>query len=181
MLGRSDGGAVHHRHVGPVTHYDVLGVPPTAPTSEVRRAYVALARRHHPDREGGDADTMRAVNEAWATLRDPQRRAGYDRAIGGPGGVGGAAPSAEARPATDLEDLLADLGDDTPIGGVVVLPRWLSLVPVAVFAASLALGFVGLLFSSAAALAVAVGFFAVSCAMFLMAPFVALLASRRGR
>ena len=89
---------------------------------EVRQAYVALARQHHPDRAGGDADAMRAVNDAWATLRDPARRATYDRDAA-------AAPPTPARPApeprarTDLEDLLADLEDDTPLGGQVVLPR----------------------------------------------------------
>ena len=167
-----------------MTHYEVLGVAPTAPIAEVRRAYVALARQHHPDRAGGDADSMRAINDAWATLRDPDRRATYDRGLGR--GRLTAAPaetrpaSAETGPVSDLDDLLADLEDDTPVGGQVVLPRWLSLVPVAMFVASVAMVVVGMLFSSSAALSVAFLLFALSCAMFLMAPFVALLASRRG-
>jgi hypothetical protein len=162
-----------------VTHYEVLGVAPTAPTSEVRRAYVALARRHHPDRDGGDADSMRAINDAWATLRDPARRASYDRAIGG--GPTPPAPVAPARSAapSELDDLLADLEDDTPLGGQIVLPGWLSLVPVAAFAASVLVFVASLLFSSAPALALSVALFALACALFLMAPFVALLASRR--
>jgi hypothetical protein len=61
----------------------------------------------------------------------------------------------------------------------VVLPRWLSLLPVAAFVASIAMVVAGMLFSSSAALSLAFVFFASSCAMFLMAPFVALLASRR--
>jgi len=160
-----------------VNHYDVLGVTPTAPTSEVRRAYVSLARRHHPDRDGGDADTMRAVNDAWSTLRDPDRRATYDRTLGR---VRSVAPAATETPmASDLDDLFDDLDDDTPFGGRVVLPRWLSLVPVATFAASVAMLVAGMLFSSSPALSLAFVLFAASCAMFLMAPFVALLASRR--
>jgi hypothetical protein len=158
-----------------VTHYEVLGVAPTAPTSEVRRAYVTLARRHHPDRAGGDADTMRAINDAWATLRDPHRRASYDLALGRVT----TAHVGEPRTASDLDDLLADLDDDTPLGGRVVLPRWLSLLPVAAFVASIAMVVAGMLFSSSAALSLAFVCFASSCAMFLMAPFVALLASRR--
>ena len=71
--------------------------------------------------------------------------------------------------------------DDTPLGGQVVLPKWLSLIPVATFAASVGMGMLGMLFSSAAALSLAFALFALSCALFLMAPFVALLASRRGR
>jgi curved DNA-binding protein CbpA len=162
-----------------MTHYDVLGVPPNAPTSEVRRAYVTLARRHHPDRDGGDAGAMRAINDAWTTLRDPDRRATYDLALRATAVP--ASPDTAASPArSDLDDLLADLADDTPLGGRVVLPRWVSLVPVGTFAASLGALFVGLVFSSRGALGAAVALFALSCALFLMAPFVALLASRRG-
>ncbi len=47
--------------------YDVLGVSPGASQAEIRRAYLTLARRHHPD-AGGDADEMRRLNEAWAAL-----------------------------------------------------------------------------------------------------------------
>jgi molecular chaperone DnaJ len=43
--------------------YAVLGVRPDARPDDIRRAWVALARRHHPDR-GGDPDAMLAVNEA---------------------------------------------------------------------------------------------------------------------
>jgi hypothetical protein len=157
------------------THYDVLGVRPGAPTSEVRRAYVTLARQHHPDRPGGDADVMRAVNDAWATLRDPARRASYDLDVGR-----SAPPTISSEPPTSSEadDLWSDLLDDTPIGGPVVLPRWLALLPVAVFGASVAMFLVALLFAAERAIAIAIALFMVSCVMFLVAPFVALLASR---
>ncbi len=159
-----------------MTHYEVLGVRSTAPTSEVRRAYVTLARRHHPDRAGGDDEAMRAINDAWTTLRDPDRRARYDHALRAvrPGPSEAATP-----PRSEAADRLADLEDDTPLGGQIVLPGWLSLVPAATFAASVAGVLIGLVFDSTAALSVAVGLFALSCTMFLMAPFVALLASRR--
>jgi hypothetical protein len=162
----------------PVTLYEVLGVAPSAPAAEVRQAYVALARLHHPDRDGGDADVMRAVNEAWATLGDPDRRASYDRSLRG---SARAAPAAEPSmpPRSDAEDLLADLADDTPLGGRVVLPPWISLLPVGVFALSVGAFCAGVLFSSTTALASAIALFALSCAMFLVAPFVALLTSRR--
>lgn len=159
-----------------MTHYEVLGVSPTAPTSEVRRAYVGLARRHHPDRAGGDAEAMRAVNDAWTILRDPVRRADYDRSLVP---VVTSTDPMEPPTTTDLEDLLADLEDDTPLGGRVVLPRWLSLVPVGVFVASIGMFVTGLLFSASSALAMSLALFALSCVLFLSAPFVALLASRR--
>ena len=158
-----------------MSHYDVLGVRREAATLEVRGAYLALARLHHPDRHGGDTTRMQALNEAWAVLGDPQRRAAYDRGLDAP------APRPEPHrppPRTDAEDLLDDLADDRPIGGRVVLPGWMSLLPPASFAASVVLFVGGGLFGSAPMLALAVVAFVASCALFLAAPFVALLGSR---
>ena len=64
---------------GTTTHYQRLGVAPTATQPEIRAAYRDLARLHHPDVSDADADAaMVAVNEAWYVLRDPARRAAYD-------------------------------------------------------------------------------------------------------
>jgi hypothetical protein len=60
-----------------VTHYDVLGVAVGASRADIHRAYLALARRHHPD-AGGDHAAMRKINEAWAVLSDNARRRRYD-------------------------------------------------------------------------------------------------------
>ncbi len=68
------------------THYDVLGVAPSADHAEVRRAYHKAARRWHPDRFVGKPtaeaeraeSTMRRLNEAWEILGDHQRRKSYD-------------------------------------------------------------------------------------------------------
>jgi curved DNA-binding protein CbpA len=62
-----------------VNPYEVLGVERTASDTEIRRAYVALARRFHPDTNPGGEERMRAVNEAWAVLGDRVRRAEFDR------------------------------------------------------------------------------------------------------
>jgi hypothetical protein len=163
-----------------VTHYSVLGVDSAASPAEIRRAYLALARAHHPDRAGGDATIMRAVNDAWAALGDPGQRARYDRSLGGrrPAWPGGDEPLPVRH---DADDLRADLADDTPFGGRVVLPRWMSLLPVAAFAASIGLFVVGLTFGSTPAIAMSVAVFMASCALFLAAPFVALLTSRRSQ
>ncbi|MEM9710703.1 MAG: J domain-containing protein [Actinomycetota bacterium] len=68
-----------------VTHYDVLGIGPDASHDVVRRAYRALAREVHPDHhEGDDAGAgaaMARLNEAWAVLSDPERRAHYDALV----------------------------------------------------------------------------------------------------
>jgi hypothetical protein len=158
-----------------MTHYEVLGVAPDASVREVRRAYVRLAHTHHPDHAGGDSETMRALNDAWTTLRDPAQRDRYDRSLRP------VMPAPEPRVRSDVEDLMADLADDTPLGGTVVLPGWYSLAPVAAFVVSLALFGAAMLFGSQPALALAMGLFVVSCVLFVVSPFVAMLASRRGR
>lgn len=62
--------------------YATLGVARDATALQVARAHRQLAKRHHPDlHEGADeaAERMRRINEAWAILSDPIRRAAYDR------------------------------------------------------------------------------------------------------
>jgi curved DNA-binding protein CbpA len=164
---------------GAATHYEVLGVPPTATQATLRDAYVVLARRHHPDVAGGDAARMRAINAAWTTLGDPERRARYDRSLAG-WPAAGATESADDDTSAVLDDLLADLDDDTPIGTTVRLPGWMSLVPVGLFVLSIASFALGALLGAPALIGAAITAFLLSCLLFIAAPFVALLASRRG-
>jgi curved DNA-binding protein CbpA len=72
--------------------YTILGVSPGASDDEVRKAYHARARHLHPDVVGESGlDEMRALNEAWAVLKDPQKRAAHDSAKGhSRGGAAGA-------------------------------------------------------------------------------------------
>jgi curved DNA-binding protein len=58
-------------------YYQTLGVNRGASADEIKRAYRGLAMKHHPDR-GGDANTFKQVQEAYATLSDDQKRAEYD-------------------------------------------------------------------------------------------------------
>ncbi len=51
----------------------MLGISPSASWQEIERAYRAKARIHHPD-HGGDGDTMRALNEAYALLKRSRLR-----------------------------------------------------------------------------------------------------------
>ncbi|WBL36971.1 DnaJ domain-containing protein [Tepidiforma flava] len=62
-------------------YYAELEVAATASFEEVRAAYRRLARAHHPDVNPSEeaAERMRRINEAWEVLRDPARRAEYDR------------------------------------------------------------------------------------------------------
>lgn len=59
-------------------YYAELNVPPTANFAALHVAYRDRARRIHPDVIGDDT-AMKRLNEAWDTLRHPDRRATYDR------------------------------------------------------------------------------------------------------
>ena len=72
--------------------YEVLGVPRDASDSDVKAAYRKLALQYHPDRNPGDAaaeEQFKRISEAYATLRDPEKRAWADR---GGARAGGPAP-----------------------------------------------------------------------------------------
>ena len=55
----------------------MLGVSPTASGAEIKAAYRALVKQHHPD-AGGDDRTILALNAAWEVLRDADRRRRHD-------------------------------------------------------------------------------------------------------
>ena len=62
--------------------YDVLGIPRDADAAAIRKAYRALAKRHHPDLNPGDKAaeaTFKSVSTANDLLSDPEKRAAFDR------------------------------------------------------------------------------------------------------
>lgn len=62
--------------------YDILGVPKTATTDEIKSAYRKLAKKHHPDLNPGKKDAEQKFKEAVNAhdlLSDPVKRARYDR------------------------------------------------------------------------------------------------------
>jgi curved DNA-binding protein CbpA len=85
--------------------YAVLGLPPTATTDEIRRAYLRQVRVHHPDTRPIPQsmpfadEQLRRVLAAYALLRDPERRARYDRAATRDDRVAKRGPTAPGAPA----------------------------------------------------------------------------------
>ncbi len=62
-------------------YYDALGLPRDATAEQIKKAFRGRARRYHPDvSKEPDAELrMKEINEAYAVLSDPERRAAYDR------------------------------------------------------------------------------------------------------
>jgi curved DNA-binding protein CbpA len=178
-----------------VSHYEALGVERTADAASVRRAYLRLAREHHPDRHADDPgrqrqaeDRMRRINAAWSVLGDPARRAHYDltladptsssssRARTGPMWEGGPTPGWRPFDESDDDPSPDDL-DDTPTGAWRP-SAWLAMVPPLFVAAALLLGALGLALGIRQVFAFAVLVAAVGAFLFMLAPLRALSASR---
>ncbi len=80
-------------------YYELLGVSKNADADELKKAYRKLAMKYHPDRNPDDkkaAETFQDINAAYDVLKDPQKKAAYDRfghsafeQGGRPGGGGG--------------------------------------------------------------------------------------------
>ena len=177
------------------THYEVLGVPTGADPAEIRRAYVKLARRFHPDghadrspAERAHADRrMRDVNAAWSALSDPARRRAYDEAMtlarpaaprpGRPAGPGW-------RPRTEDDTWMRDFGswrEETDL-----LPpdppgprRPTRLLPAGFLAFGALWAVVGLVLGSRPVLAGAFMLAGISAALWIWLPFAELARSQR--
>jgi hypothetical protein len=175
------------------THYETLGIPVGADQAEIRRAYVALARRFHPDAHAGRSEAERAhadrrmadVNAAWSALSDPARRRAYDESLGRtrrteprprPAAKGWA-------PRTDDDEWMRDFASWK--AETDVLPpdppgprRPVRLLPAGVFAAAVLVGIVGLVLAHRPTLAVAFMLVGISAALWIWLPLVELAKSR---
>ncbi len=108
--------------------YDVLDVRADASADDIRRAYRAKAKTAHPD-AGGDPATFRAIQEAYETITDPQRRHDYDdrlgihsRTMAGASGGGSAWSGSVRSSRVDETGWTGAQGDFT---GDVEFPTWL--------------------------------------------------------
>ncbi|MDO5658271.1 MAG: molecular chaperone DnaJ [Paracoccus sp. (in: a-proteobacteria)] len=96
-------------------YYDTLGLNKGAGADDIKKAYRAKARELHPDRNGSSAEAetqFKEVNEAYDCLKDPQKKAAYDRFghAGMNGGMGGFGRGGQGHP--DFGSAFADVFED---------------------------------------------------------------------
>ncbi len=66
----------------PVDLYEILGVSKNAEQDEIRKAYLKLAHKYHPDKTGGDKEAetkLKEINAAYDILKNPEKRKQYDQ------------------------------------------------------------------------------------------------------
>ncbi len=169
--------------------YAVLGVARDAPVSEIRRAYVALARSTHPDVRGDDpaaAEQMRRINLAWEMLSDADSRAAIDRRLTQrpqtpPGHRASPAAEPAARPYQDDFDIGHDdfEDDDRPLTGGN-LPGWMRAGAPLAFVVGIFAVIFGVLAGGFVLLRFGLLLLGLSALLFLLSPFVVLIRSRGG-
>ena len=92
-------------------YYEVLEVERGVNDADVKTAFRKLAMKWHPDRNPGDSSSeqrFKEINEAYEILKDPDKRAAYDRfghAAFEQGGMGGGAHGFGADFATTFSDI----------------------------------------------------------------------------
>ncbi|HHW45680.1 MAG TPA: molecular chaperone DnaJ [Clostridiales bacterium] len=90
-------------------YYEVLGVERGASEEEIKKAYRKAAKKYHPDLNPGDKEAekkFKEVNEAYAVLSDPEKRARYDRF-----GHAGVDPNSAAGAGSGFSGFDFDFGD----------------------------------------------------------------------
>ena len=66
------------------SYYDELGLHPQASAREIKNAFYALSKQHHPDRNVENAEALKkfqAISEAYEVLSNPATRTKYDKGV----------------------------------------------------------------------------------------------------
>ncbi len=107
-----------------IDFYELLEVERTADAGTIKSSYRRLAMKYHPDKNGGCTDSeakFKAVSEAYDCLKDPLKRAAYDRfghAAFQNGGPGAGGPRGGAGGFSDLGDIFETIfGQGGGFGG----------------------------------------------------------------
>lgn len=189
-----------------MNHYEVLGAEPGSDAGEIRRAYLAAARRYHPDfhadaddaTRAGNARRMQELNQAWEVLGDATTRAAYDRtlAIGDDPGVARRAAREQQRPDIPAGKGWTPRADDT--GWMTDFDAWadehdelapdaprsprrraVTLLPVSLFALAVVCAFVGLAVQLNELVALAFVCVILAGGLFVMLPMYEMSRGRR--
>ncbi len=99
-------------------YYQILEVPRDADAEQIKKAYRKLAMKYHPDRNSGSEEAearFKEISEAYEVLKDPQRRAAYDRF--GKEGVRGGGAGGPFQGGFDLHDAIEIFMRDFGGGG----------------------------------------------------------------
>jgi molecular chaperone DnaJ len=98
-------------------YYAMLGVARDASQTDIKKAFRKMAQKHHPDKHKGDKaaeEKFKEFNGAYEVLKDPNKRAHYDRfgsdgpPMGGPGHGG----QGDSGFGGDFQDLFGDVFSD---------------------------------------------------------------------
>ena len=186
-----------------MNHYEVLGVPEDSEVGVIRRAYLDLARAHHPDFHVGaapevrdaNARQMQVLNEAWKILSDPDQRRSYDRALVSatdpgvarraarepdvPAGKGWTPRADDTGWMTDFEGWASEADDLAPDEPRSPGRRLATLLPAALVAAAVGCWFLGAVLQARPLVALGAVCLVLAGGLFFLLPMLEMARSRR--
>ncbi|WP_282095709.1 molecular chaperone DnaJ [Epibacterium ulvae] len=98
-------------------YYDILGVAKGASADEIKKGFRKKAKELHPDRNSDNPNAesqFKEANEAYDVLKDPEKKAAYDRYghAAFEGGMGGGGGPRGGHPGGDFSSAFSDVFDD---------------------------------------------------------------------
>ena len=97
-------------------YYETLGIPKTASSDEIKKAYKKMAMKYHPDRNKGSKDAeekFKSVNEAYQVLSDEKKKKNYDQ-FGSAEGAFGGFQGGSSQGFWGFEDIFSQFGGARP-------------------------------------------------------------------